>query len=84
MALITTTRGDMDEADLRKFEQVIDNDDERTTTVEYCVKGCDGAAHITGTPDYPHCFCSQHVHRSAVVTIKKWPAGLGGLIGNLQ
>lgn len=84
MARILTTRGEMDERDLLKVEQVIDNDHECTTTVEYCVKGCDGAAHVTGTPDQPFHFCSQHVHRSAVVTIKEWPEGLGGVLGELH
>jgi hypothetical protein len=84
MARILTTRGEMDTADLLLHEQAIDNDHERTTIVEYCVKGCDGAAHLTGVPDQPFCFCSQHVHRSADVTIKEWPEGLGGLIGDLH
>lgn len=84
IALIPTTHGPLDESQLLKTETVIDNDHERTTVVEYCLAGCDGAAHVTGAPDQPFHFCSQHVHRSAHVTIKQWPAGLGGLIGDLH
>ena len=35
MALVTTTRGDMDEALLEKKEGTVDNDNELTTWVEY-------------------------------------------------
>lgn len=35
MALIHTTRGELDESTLRKVEGVIDNDHECTTWVEY-------------------------------------------------
>ena len=59
--IITTTHGDMDDAQLEKHEGVIDTDDERTTWVEYYL----------GT---------ELVHRSAHVTLKKWPDGLGSLL----
>ena len=35
MALITTTKGEMDESLLNKKEGTVDNDDELTTWVEY-------------------------------------------------
>jgi len=60
MATILTTHGAMDEADLEKREGVIDDDNERTTWVEYW----HGA---------------ELVHRSAHVTLKKWPEGLGAV-----
>ena len=39
MALITTTKGDMDEALLEKKEGLVDNDNERTSWVEYWLEG---------------------------------------------
>jgi len=39
MALVTTTKGDMDEALLEKKEGSVDNDNEYTTWVEYWLKG---------------------------------------------
>jgi hypothetical protein len=39
MALITTTKGDMDETLLEKKEGVVDNETERTTWVEYWLNG---------------------------------------------
>lgn len=71
MAVITTTLGDMDEALLEKREAVIDNDNEHTTVVEYCLRGCDGPSHVTGEPEAMERFCSKHVHRSAHITLKK-------------
>lgn len=35
MAMVTTTKGDMDEADLRRVDGVLDNDHEYTTWIEY-------------------------------------------------
>jgi hypothetical protein len=35
MALVTTTKGDMDESLLEKREGTVDNDNESTTWVEY-------------------------------------------------
>lgn len=35
MALITTTHGDMDEAQLRRVDGQVDNDNELTTWTEY-------------------------------------------------
>lgn len=37
--LITTTKGEMDECLLEKREGVVDNDNERTTWVEYWLDG---------------------------------------------
>lgn len=49
MALITTTKGDMDESLLEKREGSIDNDIEYTTWVEYWLAGelVHRSAHVT-------------------------------------
>ena len=39
MALITTTKGDMDESLLEKKQGSVDNDNEYTTWVEYWLEG---------------------------------------------
>lgn len=39
MAIVTTTKGDMDDSLLVKQEGVVDNDDEYTTWVEYWLEG---------------------------------------------
>lgn len=39
MALITTTKGEMDESLLEKKEGLLDNDNERTSWVEYWLEG---------------------------------------------
>jgi hypothetical protein len=39
MALVTTTKGDMDDSLLEKKEGFVDNDDEYTTWVEYWLDG---------------------------------------------
>ena len=39
MALVTTTKGDMDEALLEKREGSLDNDNETTTWIEYWHEG---------------------------------------------
>ena len=39
MALVTTTKGDMDEALLEKKEGFVDNDNEYTTWTEYWLDG---------------------------------------------
>ena len=39
MALVTTTKGDMDESLLEKKEGIVDNDNEYTTWVEYWLDG---------------------------------------------
>jgi hypothetical protein len=39
MAIVTTTKGDMDEALLEKKEGTFENDDELTTWVEYWLEG---------------------------------------------
>lgn len=68
---INTTLGEMDESDLVKHEGGFENDNELTTTVEYCLAGCRGIAHVLNRPDNDSCFCNQHIHRSVSVTIKK-------------
>lgn len=49
MALITTIKGEMDEALLEKKEGVVDNDNEYTTWVEYWLAGelVHRSAHVT-------------------------------------
>lgn len=49
MALITTTKGDMEEALLEKKEGFVDNDNEYTTWVEYWHEGelIHRSAHVT-------------------------------------
>jgi hypothetical protein len=69
---ITTTLGLIDEALLIKHEGSFDNENERAETVEYCLQGCKGPAHITGKADSDSYFCSQHVHRSVHVTLKRF------------
>ena len=39
MALVTTTKGEMDESLLEKKEGFVDNDNEHTTWVEYWLAG---------------------------------------------
>ena len=71
MASISTIWGLMNESELQKREGTVDNDNEHTTSVEYCLANCPGEAHRTNTPDASGHFCNQHVHRSAHVTLKK-------------
>lgn len=84
MSLIPTLLGEREADDLLKHEETIDTDVEHTTVVEYCAPDCPGEAHRTGVPEAAQCFCLRHIHRSAVVTIKQWPASLGGAIGDFH
>jgi hypothetical protein len=83
MTMIDTLHGLMPEESLLKLEVVIDNDEEYTTSVEYCLVGCDGSAHTLNTAQGEGCFCPKHVHRSVHVTKKKWPEALQGIIKDL-
>jgi len=89
MSLINTTLGEMDESLLAKHEDVLNNANEKTTSVEYCLVGCKGPAHITNVPDSEAHFCGQHVHRSVHVTLKKnltadgAAASFGNFLANL-
>jgi hypothetical protein len=49
MALVTTTKGGMDESLLEKREGTVDNDNETTTWVEYWLDGelVHRSAHVT-------------------------------------
>jgi hypothetical protein len=49
MAIVTTTKGDMDESLLEKREGSVDNDIEYTTWVEYWLEGelVHRSAHVT-------------------------------------
>lgn len=69
--MIETTLGPLDESLLIKHEGVVDNDNEKTSVVEYCLAGCHGPAHLTGKPDSETFFCYQHVHRSVNIALKK-------------
>lgn len=69
--MITTTLGERDESTLLKYQTVRETDEQRVTTVEYCLADCDGPAHRTGQPDAPSHRCNKHVHRSVAVVIKK-------------
>lgn len=74
--MISTTKGDMDEATLILHEDTNDNDNELTSAVEYCMPGCSGAAHLTGIPDSEAYFCRHHIHRSVHVHLKQGPGML--------
>lgn len=78
MAEVNTIYGPMDDSELQRRDGLVDNDNEHTTTVEYCLANCPGNAHRTGKPDSDGHFCSLHVHRSAHVTLKK-PVTLEGV-----
>jgi hypothetical protein len=69
--MINTTSGPRRQSDLIRRDDEIDNEDEHTTTIEYCLAGCPGAAHKTGVPDAEGHFCHLHVHRSAHIVLKK-------------
>ena len=49
MALVTTTKGDMDDSLLEKKDGVVDNENEYTTWVEYWLEGelVHRSAHVT-------------------------------------
>lgn len=79
--LIHTTKGDLDESLLWKKEGEVNNDNEHTISVEYCLAHCEGPAHKTGESDSQSFFCSQHVHRSVHVTLKKNPSAISGIGG---
>ena len=72
---------EMEEAKLQKKTAVVDNANEHTISVEYCLAGCDGSAHRTGVPDARSFFCSKHVHRSAHVTLKRLPPAVSEIAG---
>ncbi len=74
---ITTTLGLIEESELIKTERTLENENEKTTSVEYCSINCDGPAHNTSIPDSESFFCAKHIHRSAHVTLKKHPAMTG-------
>ena len=60
----------MDVAGLQRHNAVVDNDVEYTTSIEYCLKDCDGPAHVTGKADSNQHFCNKHVHRSVNMILK--------------
>ena len=74
MAIIQTSKGDMDESLLEKKEGQINDDVEVTDWVEYWLGGTPGCSHL---PEDPSRICSacggELVHRSAFVRLKKMP-----------
>jgi len=62
--MVTTTLGDMDEALLDKREGVVDNDNERTTWVEYRLPGQNEIIHR-----------SAHVQLKRSVTVESIVGG---------
>lgn len=62
--MVTTTLGDMDEALLDKREGVVDNDNERTTWVEYRLPGQNEIIHR-----------SVHVQLKRSVTVESIAGG---------
>lgn len=82
--MITTLLGEMDESKLILKEGFWDDDDRTVNSIEYCMPGCDGSAHITGIPDAEGHFCNKHIHRGVHVTIKRGIAAMaeaGGING---
>jgi len=66
MGLITTTLGELDEADLDKTEGGFDNEDESTTWVEYRLKGAAEVIHR-----------SAHVRLKKPVTMEPTMGAIG-------
>lgn len=74
MAVIQTSKGDLDEAELEKKEGQIDDDVELTDWVEYWLGGTPGCPHYLEDPSRICKTCgSELVHRSAYVRLKKMP-----------
>jgi hypothetical protein len=71
VALIDTLLGPIDESQLLKREECIDNDNERTVTVEYCAIDCDGEAHRTGVAQGVGCFCPKNIRRDVGMELKR-------------
>lgn len=68
--ILRTIHGDMDDSLLQRNPGGVDNANETSVVTEYCLRDCEGSAHLTQTPDSPAFFCSKHVHRSVHVTVK--------------
>lgn len=81
--MIMTTLGEMDEALLQRHDLQIDNEDHRLDAVEYCVRDCQGQAHITGIAQGDGCFCERHIHRSVDLHVKRFPVECGGRAASL-
>lgn len=85
METVTTVLGDRDPDTLRKTVHVAaDTDDLTTEWTEYCLPDCVGPAHDTGMADTPVVFCAHHIHHSVHVTLKRWPEGMGALLGGFN
>lgn len=85
MALVYTTRGEVEEVELvRRDEQteIRQGEGEQlyhavVDTVEYCPRDCDGPAHRSGVRDAPECFCRRHIRRDVHVRVLHVPAVVG-------
>lgn len=74
MAMISTTKGEIDEALLEKREGRIDDENELTDWIEYWLGGTPGCAHYIEDPSRICESCGgELVHRSAYVKLKKMP-----------
>lgn len=79
--MITTTKGELDEATLQRIDGRLDNEDEETTWVEHWQGGDKGCAHTFNMnaerlPDGSHvCLtCSAHqVKREVNMRLKRMP-----------
>jgi hypothetical protein len=75
MGMIGTKHGLVSEDRLQKRVDVVETDNHRIETVEYCPIECHGIAHRKGEAFGDGCFCPFHVRRDVDVTVKKFPEG---------
>lgn len=73
--IVETTLGPKPESELIRTTVQVETVDQVVTSTEYCLAGCDGPAHRTQIPDGDGFLCSQHVHRSLNVHVKRFPEG---------
>jgi hypothetical protein len=79
--IITTIHGDMDDSLLEKTEGAIENDNEKTTWVEYRLKGQPPPRVAKGIClDCLDQIC-KHVHRSVGIELKTGIFGEGSVSG---
>ena len=81
----------VEESLLVRIELQFEDDNERTTVVEYCLASCDNPVHDRANREQREArwdaldkktaivWCERHVHRSSHVQLKRWPAGLDGV-----
>lgn len=69
---ISTTKGELEEADLQKITGTLENENEKSQFIEYWLGGSVTCWHHTNGDGSPLCRCgSEQVHRSAKVEHKK-------------